>query len=154
MAKTVIFLLSLLLVACSSSSETTSEAEESDSQEVYVFDDMTEENEAEIKEVEAPAQIESQKSIEEPVDQPVEIMEKIVDLYLVQVGAFTTEARALRFIEENKDILNYEMTSHYSEDVKLYVVQLPPFRTREKAEEVRNELRSLGKYNDAFIVPK
>lgn len=149
MTRIIVFILSLLLVSCASSSETAKDSQDSESQEVYIFDDMTEET-GEIAEVEAPAQ----PQIQETVEEPASVVQENVEFYIVQIGAFTTESRALSFVAENKDKLEYEMTIHYGEDVKLYVVQLPPFRTREKAEEVRNSLWNTGKYNDAFIVPK
>jgi len=142
MKRIIVFIVSLLIISCASSSETAKDSQDSDSQEVYVFDDTT-------TEVEAPSQPQIQEAVVEPA-----AVQAIVDFYIVQIGAFTTESRALSFIEENKDKLEYEMNMHYSEDVKLYVVQLPPFRARNKAEEVRNVLWKTESFKDAFIVPK
>jgi len=119
---------------------------------VYVFDDVTEETEGtgEVAEVEVP----TEAPLVQPVEEPELAAGNTVEFYIVQVGAFTSLGRAETFINENKDKIEYEMNIHYSESVKLHVVQLQPFRTREKAEEVRNALWNTGKYNDAFIVPK
>jgi cell division septation protein DedD len=151
MRRFTILILSLMLTACSSSSETATDSEDTGAQEVYVFDDVTEDTvePAEAGEVEAAAPVSTENTVEEPET----TVGKSVDFYIVQLGAFTSEARAQSFMKENKDKIEYEMSMHYSEAVKLYVVQLPPFRSREKAEEVRNALWSTGRYNDAFIVP-
>lgn len=153
MTRVIIIFLSLMLAACASSSETsTDSAESEDSQEVYVFDDMTEETDETESAAEIAATSRAQNA-EEP-EVPESSMEKAVEFYIVQVGAFSTESRANTFVSENKDKISYNMSIHYSDDVKLYVVQLPPFRTREEAEEVRNALWDTGRYNDAFIVPR
>ena len=149
MTRIFVIILSLFLVSCASSSETATDSEDSESQEVYVFDDMTEEsNEA------AVVEYSEQPQVQEAVETPEAVVPEIAEYYIVQIGAFTTEARALTFLEENKDKLEYEMTIHFSQDVKLYVVQLPPFMDREKAEKVRNSLWRKPGFQDAFIVPK
>ena len=160
MSRIFILVLSIAVAACSSSSETEKDTGES-SQEVYVFDDVAEDSltTPETPETEAPAQTPVQPAVQAPVQETVEepeppAMNNTVDFYLVQVGAFTTETRARNFINQNKDKIGYEMNVHYSEEIRLYVVQLQPFRTRKKAEEVRNELWNTGVFNDAFIVPK
>ncbi len=74
--------------------------------------------------------------------------------YIVQLGAFTSEDRAKRFIEESKSLLQDELELSFSEKVGLFVVQLPAFDTREQAEIVRNGLWKIEKFKDAFIVPQ
>jgi hypothetical protein len=46
------------------------------------------------------------------------------------------------------------MEYFYSDSVKLWVVQLPPFSNREDAETVRNNLWQMKEFKDAFIVTK
>jgi cell division septation protein DedD len=153
MRRLIILILSLILAACSSSSETTTDSDDSGAQEVYIFDDVTEdvEDTGEVPEIETPVEA---PPVKETVEEPAPAEEKTIDFYIVQVGAFTTKDRAQTFIDQNKDKIEYEMNIHFSESVKLYVVQLQPFRTRGKAEEVRNALWNTGRFNDAFIVPK
>ena len=152
MNRLLVLLLALILASCSSSSETAGDSEDSGAQEVYVFDDVTEDVEETAETADAAAAVAAPQA-EEPVQEPEPAENRTVDFYIVQVGAFTSEDRAKSFIDENKDQIEYEMSMHYSEAVKLYVVQLQPFRSREKAEEVRNALWNTGKFNDAFIVP-
>ncbi len=167
MSRFFIIVLSIVIAGCSSSSEAEKDSEESGSQEVYVFDDVSdEETETPTEPQEAAPPVEdapeAETSVETPVPPPVQEtpaapepeVSNANDFYLVQVGAFTTETRAQNFIKQNRDKIGYEMNVHYSEEFKLYVVQLQPFRTRQKAEEVRNELWNSGSFNDAFIVPK
>jgi cell division septation protein DedD len=161
MSRLYILILLIAIVGCSTGSETEKDSEDPGSQEVYVFDDVTDtesEPVAEAPEAEATVQTPepppAPPPIQETVQEPEPEAVNTVDFHLVQVGAFTTEARARDFIKQNKDKIGYEMNVHYSEEVRLYVVQLQPFRTRQKAEEVRNELWNSGSFNDAFIVPK
>lgn len=142
-----IFYIGFLLVftfftACSSSEETTSKEQETESTpEIYVFDDVTE-----TLPDTTDMQSEEQNNIEE--------VESPVIQYLVQVGAFTTRERADNFLRENSSKVDYQLNISYSDKVKLFVVQLPPFSTREEAERVRNKFWQSGIFKDAFIVTK
>ncbi|MBN1300239.1 MAG: SPOR domain-containing protein [Melioribacteraceae bacterium] len=158
--KNLVFILILFLLifiyGCSQSQETARSQETlNDSTNVYVFDDvqldvkeetdivpekneMVEENEAE-----------DTKETEPTISQQPEK----VEFYIVQVGAFTSEERAKKFIEENQKLVDSELNYHFSDKVKLHVVQLPPFRTREEAEAARNRLWQTAQFKDAFIVP-
>jgi hypothetical protein len=138
-----IILTALILIYCSSSQDATKQAGDQDSSEVYVFDTVADSasNTGEAEEI--PADFESGVADTD-----------LVDLFLVQVGAYSTEERAKKFIEQNMSKIDHELTIHYSEKVNLYVIQLPPFRTRIKAEEVRDQLWRIPEFKDSFIVPK
>ena len=72
--------------------------------------------------------------------------------FYVQIGAFTSQDRADKFVKENQSKLNYNMDISFSNEVKLWVVRLPVFASREEAEKVRNDLWNSGDFDDAFIV--
>lgn len=126
------------ITGCSSFQK--SEVENTNGQkEIYVFDDVT-----------ATADTVSNNAAKE-LPPTVEENPKI-EMYLVQVGAFSSEEKAQNFISKISDKINYELSSHYSNKVNLYVVQLPPFRTKKEAEEVRDEIRKVKELKGAFIV--
>lgn len=130
--------LFLIFSACSSSEETTN-TDTSDSQpEIYVFDDVTE-----------PAD-----STEVNTQPPPPTVEDNTTKYYVQVGAFTSKERADQFVSENSSKSKYSLEISYNDDVKLYVVRIPPFISKDEAEKVRNEFWKSGLFNDAFIVTK
>ena len=66
---------------------------------------------------------------------------------------FSTLEKAETFVNSAKYKTDHEMNIHYSQKVNLHVVQLSPFRTRAKADEVRDELRKITEFSGAFIVP-
>ena len=131
----------VLLFGCSASQETTETAQETKEPEVYVFDDVTDVTQ-DTTEVEP---------LPEP---PVNYNTPKTTQYYVQVGAFTSRGRAEQFVKENAAKLDYIMDISYSDDVKLHVVQLPPFNTRAEAETVRNRLWQTEVFKDAFILTK
>jgi len=134
------FFANLFLFNACSTVNTTNTAKEPEN-EVYIFDDVSNLEE---------------KIEEEPVSLPqVKETDLIVKtVYIVQVGAFSTKERAVRFKQENSFELSYELKISYSSRVGLFVVQLPEFETREEAETVRNQLRKKRVFSDAFILDK
>ncbi len=139
------FLIILIFSACSSSEETTKESEQSEKPEIYIFDDVTDSQSE-------PA------DTSEMVNTPIETIEENntetgIKFY-VQIGAFTTKERADAFVSENSSKVDYPLEISYSENVKLYVVQLPPFTSRSEAEKVRNYYWQSGLFEDAFILTK
>lgn len=132
---TLLLFLLLGITSCSSSGETATQ--ESESQDIYIFDDIsnydvvtTEEN--------------------DQTDSGINNQSR--GNYIVQVGAFSSEERAKRFVLENQAKSEWKMNISYSNTVRLYVVQLPPFSTREEAEKVRTKLWQLDAFRDAFII--
>lgn len=136
------------VAACSSSQETAKEDGVNGEESVYVFDDVSD--------------VEDEKTTEESesVESALILTEESVDttssvpMHIVQIGAFSTEPLAKRYVEQMSSKIDYELNVHQNEDVNLYVVQLPPFGTREEAENVRNELWKIKEFKDAFIVPQ
>ena len=140
MRKLFLLLVSIsfvFVIGCSSSEEQTKKENESEIQkEEYVFD--------------APA-IDSttDQSKVEKIPTPVAEPEK---KFVVQIGAFTTKARADERAAFAKKKLAKEIIVSFSDEFKLYVVQLKPFATRAEADLVKNELWNSKDFKDAFIV--
>lgn len=126
----LIFLVSIIIfiTSCTPSEETTKK------EEVYIFDEVTEENT-----ITPPA------TGEYPT---------LADTYfVVQIGAFTTKERAETFAEKSRQHLLNDISISYSERVNLYVVQIVPFyKSRQEAEIVRENIRQIPDFNDAWII--
>ena len=140
MIKFLLFASLFYFVGCSATKET-EESTTAEAQSVYVFDDVTTTDETPTAAVEVSV---TEESKEEPTS--------TFEFFIVQLGAFSTLEKAETFVSNTKNKTDYEMNIHYSEKVNLHVVQLTPFRTREKADEVRDELRNFTEFNGAFIV--
>lgn len=124
----------LLIVGCSSSNVQTKDEGEIKKEE-YVFD--------------AP----SGDSTVHPVVVPTSVPKnETVNKFVVQIGAFTIKERADECAALAKKKLSKEIIISYSEELKLYVVQLPAFATKTDAVSVRDELWKTKDFKDAFIV--
>ncbi len=122
------FFFLIILLSCTPAEETTKR------EEVYVFDEIPAEN-----------------TIRPPTTGEYPILAETY--YVVQIGAFTTKDRAETFAEKSRKKILNEISITYSETVNLYVVQIVPFyRSRQEAEIVRDNLRQITDFNDAWIV--
>ncbi len=153
----VLLFFIIFTLACSSSKEATSDTNSSD-QEVYVFDDVSDVND--VPEETTTTAV-SHEAIEVPTTQKVETTPNpfsppisVVDSYTVQVGAFSTKEKAENFLRDAENKIKYKLSIIQSEKSGFFVVQLSPFESREAAEKARNELWTIPKFKDAFIVPK
>lgn len=140
------------LFACTSAEQTT-EQSGTKSSEVYVFDD--------VKKAEEPKTVETQK-IEEPkaeikpeltkvetkVDDPV----LSVKNFTIQIGAFTTKDRAETFVKEHQSKTSLPLNIFLNGATNLFVVQVPPYKTKEEADLIRDNLRKFAPFKDAFTV--
>jgi len=122
------------VIGCSSSEEQTKEEKEIQKEE-YVFDASG------VDSTESPSEVLADVPAEQPVKK-----------FSVQLGAFSTKAKADEFAALSKKKLAKELIVSYSEEFKLYVVQLPPFASKAEAESVRNVLWNSKDFKDAFIV--
>jgi len=113
--------------SCSSSIEETREenVKKNNEDETYVFDEMPEDLNDETT----------------------------VEYYLIQIGAFTTKQRAEDFASESRQKINDEISVTYNREVNLFVVRLDSkFTNKKDAEKVRDELREIEDFKDAWIV--
>ncbi|WP_290660737.1 SPOR domain-containing protein [Ignavibacterium sp.] len=124
-----VLISSLFFLSSCSTPQQTSEKEN-----IYIFDKQNDDQKIEVK-----------KDGEYPAIDDT--------YYVVQIGAFTTKSRAENFAENCKSKINREIIITYSEDNNLYLVQITPFyRSRQEAELVRDELKVIPEFNDAWIV--
>ncbi len=125
----LVFAFYFFISGCSTSQQGTE-----DEKQVYIFDEVPKE-----------------KTIEVPTTGEYPSINETY--YVVQIGAFTTEDRALSFAELSRNKTNYKYSVIYGESTKLYLVQVIPFfKSRIEAEEVRNNLWQLSDFVDAWIV--
>jgi len=154
-----VFLL-LISVACSSTKETTKQTSDSSSEEVYVFDDVSDVPNVdttlshEAIEVAVEQKAEASQPVSPAQPQPVvtPTSTTIENGYTVQIGAFSTRDKAETFVKSIKNSISYLLTIKFVEKTGLHAVQLSPFKTRKEAENARNELWKNPKFSDAFIV--
>ena len=119
----------IFFIGCTASQQNTD-----DEKQIYVFDEVPVE-----------------KTIEPP--KTGEYPNIVSSYYVVQIGAYTTEEKANAFAEISRIKTNYKSSVVYSENLKLYLVQIIPFfKSRTEAEEVRNNLWKLTEFVDAWIV--
>ena len=139
----LLFVFVSLVAGCSGSKDTeqTTEKKEQKKEEVYVFDDETEN----------PPKVNNAES-EEPKNTVVISDENSgQNLYYVQLGAYSTKAKADKFIKENQNKIYNNMMVQFDESKNLYVVQLSPYNTKEEAQIVRNQLWKINAFKDAWI---
>lgn len=123
-----LIILIISFFGCTSSQQSAGEDK------VYVFDEIPKEN-----------TIEAPKTGEYP-----NLSETY---YVVQIGAFTTKDRADQFAAMSRTKIKNDINITYSDAVKLYVVQINPFyKSKKEAELVRDEIRQIPDFNDAWIV--
>ena len=126
-----LLILSCVLISCSSSEETQVKKQQVETDTVYVFDEIPPED---VFEFETPVQ-------------------QSFDVYVVQIGAFSSFDRAKIFADKSWAKLNREIKVEYKQAKNLYVVWIyPPFQDKTSAEVYRNEIQKSGEFKDAWIV--
>jgi cell division septation protein DedD len=125
----LILLSPIVFHSCSSSEETQVKKQVTDS--LYIFDEVPPED---IYKFESPVQ-------------------QAVDVFVVQIGAFSDLERAKEFAEQSRVILKKDIKVEFIQQKNLYVVWIhPPFENKSEAESYRNELRNSDEFKDAWIV--
>ncbi len=125
----LLLIVTVIHLSCTASQSTTA-----DNESIYVFDEQKNDEKIDVK-----------KGGEFP---------NIEETYfVVQIGAFTTKERAEKFAEMSKSRINHDIIITYSENNNLYLVQLTPFyKSRQEAELLRDEIKLIPEFNDAWIV--
>lgn len=122
-------LIFLGVYGCSSSEESQVQKQETDT--LYIFDEVPPED---IYKFESPEQ-------------------QTYDVFVVQIGAFSTLERAKDFAQESRVILSRDIKVEFVQKKNLYVVWIhPPFENRMEAESYKNELSLREDFKDAWIV--
>jgi cell division septation protein DedD len=146
--KIILLVIPLVLICACSSSDDTVKNEQTKEPEVYVFDDVSK---VDTSKAEPSKTVETIPEVKEQMPAKV-IQPSIIKKFIVQVGAFTSKDRADSFVRENQPKIEQKMSIAFSNQVQLYVVQLPPFISREEAEKVRNSLWQITPFKGAFII--
>jgi cell division septation protein DedD len=124
-----ILVTSLIVNSCSPFEETQVKKQEVDS--LYIFDEIPPEDSFKF---EAPVQ-------------------ESVDVFVVQIGAFSNLESAKDFAEQSRETLNKDIKVEFNDKKNLYVVWIhPPFQEKSAAESFRNDLRNYEEFKDAWIV--
>ena len=74
--------------------------------------------------------------------------------YTIQLASFESKESAISFIEENRDSITGELLNSFDENKNLYLVQLPVFNSRIKAEEKLAEISKNEKFINAVMIIK
>ncbi len=144
--------LVVLLSACATTSDLENQKRGNKEKKVYVFDDVNVPDSMQTSATALDTAVAGLKVEISDTTNLNSLMLKQNVRYFVQVGAFTTKARAERFVKLNENRITFPMQISFSPLVKLFVVRLPFFRKREEAERVRNALWKTKYFKDAFIV--
>ena len=130
-----LYIIPVILVAfwifnsCSPFVETQVRKQEPDS--LYIFDEIPPEDVFKL---------------ESPVPQSLEV-------YVVQIGAFSNLETAKEFAEQSRAKLNKDIKVEFNEKKNLYVVWIhPPFQEKTAAETFRSELWNYEEFKDAWII--
>lgn len=124
-----ILIASCILYSCSQQKETQEIKEKPDS--LYIFDEVPPEN---IFNFETPSQ-------------------KLIDVYVVQIGAFSSFERAKEFADNSRAMLGKDIKVEFNQAKNLYVVWIhPAFEDKTVAEKYRNELKNYKEFQDAWII--
>ena len=165
----IIIILMSLFAGCSifqtQEKENNSVESAEDTEEVYVFDDPSEDNEteesrsAEIKELEKEIDntVKENDTVEvdvfdEPVTQQTGAgISKNVSYYL-QLGAFSSLKRAEEFASKIETDVPFKLAIIYNTNTTYYNVRSTAYSTRSEVEKVRDALFAKNLFKDAFIV--
>jgi len=145
-----ILLLGVVVVGCSASEET-SENTVQKLPEILVFEEVERTDTKLIKEDTLKNEIPEPIIDEKPETDTIKTIDKQFK-YIIQVGAYSTIERADAFIKENQQKIDNKMVISFNEQTKLYAVQLTPFNEREDADQIRNSIKQIPAFKDAFII--
>jgi len=128
----ILFFALLFLYSCSSSEQTQfSKPEVKNTDSIYVFDEIPPED---LFEFESPTP-------------------KSADVYVIQIGAFSSFEKAKEFADKSWTKLDKKIKVEFKESKNLYVVWIyPPFQDKESAIKYRSEIQKGGEFGDAWIV--
>lgn len=146
----LIILLGVSVFGCSASEETSQNTTKK-LPEILVFEEVEKTDTTLIKKDTLMNEIPVQ-SIDEKIEtDTIKTIDKQLK-YVIQVGAFSTIERADTFIKENQQKINNKMVISFNQQTKLYAVQLTPFNEREDADQIRNSIKQIPAFKDAFII--
>ncbi len=152
MKNLLILLLIFSFSACSifQSSDEEEQKTNADAEEVYVFDEV-DESKNKTKDVD-----ELKKEVDNTFDDrdksKDEMLKSSEHGFFLQLGAFSTKARAEQFMQENESKVPFRLSIIYNNVNALYTVRSTPFKTKSEAQMVREGFWNQNMFKDAFIV--
>ena len=167
MKNIILLFIIVSLTACSifQSTEKDSQKETSNdsADEVYVFDEVSE-NEVDNKAVKTiEKELEKSKSEKVKNNTEVDVFDETVvnndrqfqsasNKFYLQLGAFSTLKRAEIFVNDNNSKINLVLAIIYNPNTELYTVRSSAYNTKPEVEKIRDDFWKKNLYRDAFIV--
>ena len=162
MKKIIVILGLISFSACSifqtSENEKETKSANESSDEVYVFDDVTE------NEVDSNKELENRlDAVKEKSEAEIDIFDETVSnpnaqssiesaKFYLQLGAFSTLKRAEIFVKENSSKIDFPLSIMYNSATSLYNVRSTPYNTKAEVEVIKNGFWKRNMFKDAFIV--
>lgn len=132
------------------------------SEEVYVFDEVSEKDvdsknvKKATKEVEKVNSEDTSINTEDVFDESVVNNENKIknstNKFYLQLGAFSTLKRAEKFVNDNNSQINLVLSIIYDPNTALYTVRSSAYNTKPEVEKIKNDFWRMNLYKDAFIV--
>ena len=163
----IITILAFYFSACSIFQTEESKEEEvvknnKQTEEVYVFDDVADENKKEdIKELED----EIDSSLNESDNQNISAQDinrnnaltggetsKVGNSFYLQLGAFSSLKRAEQYVEQITSDVPFKLSIIYNSQTALYTVRSSSYKTRAEVENIRTDFWNRNLFKDSFIV--
>ena len=163
--KIIIILIGLISFSACSIFQTTENEKQSNSSgestdEVYVFDEVSEEEVNTDKTKELNNQLEA---VKESSNQESDVFEETVNdansqitnestKFYLQLGAFSTLKRAEIFVTENDSKIDFPLSIMYNSKTSLYNVRSTPYSSKSEVQVIKDRFWKMNMFKDAFIV--
>ncbi|MBK7106709.1 MAG: SPOR domain-containing protein [Ignavibacteriae bacterium] len=146
-----IILLIFSFSACSifQSSEEEEQKAKSETEEVYVFDEVDQSKDKTKNVDELKKEVDNTFDDDESKDN---LLKSSEHGFFLQLGAFSTKSRAEQFMAENESKVPFRLSIVYNNTNALYTVRSTPYKTKSEAQMVRDGFWNQNMFKDAFIV--
>lgn len=129
-------------------------------EEVYVFDDVSEEDvkSDDLKKVSEEinntiSEPDTEKSVFEDSEESENLSQTNDNLkYYIQIGAFSSLNRAEDFVNKVKTKAPFDLSIIYKSSTSLYTVRSKAIGSREEADKIKQDLWNNNLFKDAFII--
>lgn len=167
MKKIIVISVFLSFTACSvfqtSEQEENVAKEDEKVDEVYVFDEVSENDDKadQIKDLEKDLDNTLSKEKENKVEldafgEPIAVTDGVKTLngnsFFLQLGAFSTLKNAEQYVREINSQVPFVLSIIYNSKTSFYTVRSSPYLTKQEVEQIRRDLWRKNLFKDAFIV--
>lgn len=164
MKKLIIILGLLSFSACSifqtSENEKQAQSSSESTDEVYVFDEVSEEEVETDKTKELNNRLDA---VKENSNQESDVFDETVNVensqtttestkFYLQLGAFSTLKRAENFVNENDSQIDFPLSIMYNSKTSLYNVRSTPYSSKSEVQVIKDRFWKKNMFKDAFIV--